>query len=127
MKRLTVASWLAVVASLAGLPGALGASGGARVPNVVVILGQGGINPAAITRSQGQFVLFILNRLPSKNETFTLVTPGASLGSAVQPAQPVSTDSLHDHTGLDLTLPPGAYHLQLTNHPQLSVLITITP
>lgn len=127
MKRSTIALWLTIAFALTAVPEALGAPGQDRVPNEVVILDPHGINPAAITRAQGEFVLFILNRLPDKDETFTLAPLNPSPGASIPAVQPASTDSLHDHTGRDLTLPPGTYHLQLKNHPKMSVLITITP
>jgi hypothetical protein len=126
MKRSTLALCLILVTSLA-TPGVLGAASGSRIPNDVVILDYNGISPAAFTHAQGEFVLLIVNRLPNKSETFTLVSPSPSTGAPAPGVQPASTDSYHDCASLDLTLPPGTYHLQLKNHPNLSVIITITP
>jgi hypothetical protein len=97
-----------------------------------VIIDTRGIRPQTITRAQGKFVLFILNRLTVKDETFTMVLPGqsatataaATAASAVAPA--VVTSAGRDCNYIPLDLAPGTYQLMLTNHTTLSVKLTIT-
>jgi hypothetical protein len=125
MKRTGVV-WLAALAAFSTISTGLGASGKDTVPNRVLVLDQQGIHPDTITRPQGGFVLLILNRLVNRAETFALASTRGSEGAA-SAAAPMTTDAEHDYTYQYLDLAPGGYQLNLKNHPQLSVSITITP
>ena len=88
-----------------------------------IVVNRFGVYPASITRKQGQFMLFVLNRLPDYNETFQVVLKGAepdqntpTFGTA--PGQAVGS--------LVVNLSPGAYELRSKNHPRLVVELTIT-
>jgi len=96
------------------------------VPDEAVILDSHGIRPDAISRNQGTFVLFILNRLANKTETYTVVSPGQNGGAPAAVAKSATTDANHDCATIPLSLAPGQYQLVLTNHASLSVTITIT-
>jgi len=96
------------------------------VPNRVVIIDRNGSRPSTITRPSGKFVLFILNRLEPKDETFTLISVDRNgLASNVAPA--ICTDTHHDVVTFPVDLAPGEYWLSLRKHAWMAVKITITP
>jgi hypothetical protein len=93
------------------------------LPSELIYIDRFGVNPASITRPQGQFVLIFHNRLPGWNETAQVLLSGSTPNA--------NTPTLTTSPGLTLTgqvlnLAPGSYVVSFQNNPGLSVTLTIT-
>lgn len=125
MKRPVILLCLAVEFGLFSVPGAAAVE--KSIQNEVIILDWRGARPAAIKRAQGEFVLVMINCLPSKSEVFTLIRRGATPSDPGLGVPPFSTSADQYRVGQTVDLAPGIYQIQFKNHPQLGVTITITP
>jgi hypothetical protein len=91
-----------------------------------VSLTPSGVYPASITRQQGEFILFVRNRLASHANTYTLSSADSGVSSAVNVSATLSTDEFQDYAYQSLNLAPGEYVLTFKNNPQYSVKLTVT-
>ncbi len=105
---------------------------GDQVDVLPIVVTRFGPYPASVTRSQGAFVLAVVNRSGILEDTYSLVlapAAGAAAGSAQTP--PASLLGLHSTSSKQrdhqlINPKPGDYQLLFLSHPDWVVTIAIS-
>jgi hypothetical protein len=116
-----LAASFSAYAQLQPITASASASGPVVFPNVVVTIDRFGVSPAQITRPQGPFVLFVVNRLADHEENFTLTQKGKNLQLIG-----FSTHGNAHRNYIAVNPVPGDYVIHLQKHTDLTIEITIT-